>query len=223
VASISREDQKAAIQNRLTRRQQGHYARTLASCPRCLVWESLQIAHTQSISTQRRIPLNVEFAPEPAQTGGRYEEHARRAVLLFPGTSRRPRPAPQSTIRYMGPYAMSSIGSDSTITTDFALTLDFVPYILQGAIANNLPGVVKALSVELPRFLGVMNTAYRHLADATFSLVHAFLWDRFVLGENCSSAREGAKAYLLTHCCAEAYFGPALLMRRFVLTVCSRS
>jgi hypothetical protein len=88
----------------------------------------------------------------------------------------------------MGPGAMSSIGSDSTIRTDFALTLDSVPYILQGAIASNLPGVVEALSVELPRFLGVMNTAYRHLADATFSLVHAFLWDRFGLGENCSSA-----------------------------------
>ncbi len=60
-------------------------------------------------------------------------------------------PAPQSAIRYMGPGAMSTSVGDSTITTDFALTLDFVPYILQAA-------------------------------DATFSLVHAFLWDRFGLG-----------------------------------------
>jgi hypothetical protein len=82
----------------------------------------------------------------------------------------------------MGPGAMFSIGWDSTITTDFALTLDFVPYILQGAIASNLPGGVEVSSVELPRFLGVMNAAYTHLADATFSLVHAFLWDRFGLG-----------------------------------------
>jgi hypothetical protein len=45
----------------------------------------------------------------------------------------------------MGPGAMSRIGWDSTITTDFALTLDFVPYILQGAIASNLPGGAEAL------------------------------------------------------------------------------
>ena len=71
----------------------------------------------------------------------------------------------------MGPGAMSCIGWDSTITTDFALTLDFVPYILQGAIATICLAGVEALSVELPRSLGVMNAAYRHLADATFSLV----------------------------------------------------
>jgi hypothetical protein len=98
------------------------------------------------------------------------------------GGPTRVRPEPQWAIRYMGPGAMSSIGSDSTITTDFALTLDFVSYILQGTLASNLPGGVEALSVELPRFLGVMNAAYRHLADASFSLVHAFLWDRFGLG-----------------------------------------
>ncbi len=85
----------------------------------------------------------------------------------------------QSSIRYIGPGATSSIGWDSATTTDFALTLDFVPYILEGAIASNLPGGVEVLSVELPRFLKVMNAAYRHLADATFSLVYAFLWDRF--------------------------------------------
>jgi hypothetical protein len=39
---ISREGQKAAIQNRPTWWQQGHYARALARCARCLVWESLQ-------------------------------------------------------------------------------------------------------------------------------------------------------------------------------------
>ena len=36
--------------------------------------------------------------------------------------------------------------------TDFALTLDFVPYILEGAIASNLPGVVEALSVDFLDF-----------------------------------------------------------------------
>jgi hypothetical protein len=82
----------------------------------------------------------------------------------------------------VGPGVMSSVGWDSTITTDFALTVDFVPYILQGAKASNLPGDFEALSVELPRFLGVMNATYRHLADATFWLAHAFLWDRFDRG-----------------------------------------
>ncbi len=60
------------------------------------------------------------------------------------GGPTRVRPTPQSAIRYMGPGAMSSIGWDSTITMDFALTLDFVPYILQGAITSNLPGGVEA-------------------------------------------------------------------------------
>ena len=52
------------------------------------------------------------------------------------GGPTRVRPAPQLEICHVGPGVMSSIGWDCTITTDFALTLDFVPYILQGDTSN---------------------------------------------------------------------------------------
>jgi len=85
----------------------------------------------------------------------------------------------QSSIRYLGPNAVASIGWDGATRTDFALKLDFVHYILEGAMASNLPGGVETLGDELPRFMDVMNKAFVHLADATFSLVYVFLWDKF--------------------------------------------
>jgi hypothetical protein len=41
-------------------------------------------------------------------------------------------------------------------------------------MASNLPGGVETLGDELPRFMDIMNKAFVHLADATFSLVYFY-------------------------------------------------
>lgn len=85
----------------------------------------------------------------------------------------------RAAIRYYGPNAISSIRWSDT-ETDFALELDFATHLLQGAIASHLPGGIVELQDEMSHFfLDVMPEAYKHLQDATFVLIHTFLWDRF--------------------------------------------
>ena len=87
----------------------------------------------------------------------------------------------RASIQYYGPNAISSIHWSDT-QTDFALQLDFATHILEGAIASHLPGGAERLEQEMSRFFGVMTEAYKHLQNATFILIHAFLWDRFAAG-----------------------------------------
>jgi len=84
----------------------------------------------------------------------------------------------QASIRYFGPNAISRIRWSDT-QTDFALQLDFATHILEGAMGSHLPGGTPEFAIELKRFFEVMIEAFMHVQNATFVLIHAFLWDRF--------------------------------------------